>query len=86
MLKQHILSSIKALKVALRAGGAALGEVVSWFSPRTGIWIRYNSIKLADFLDTTVTWTENALASGIQKLGAPPDVAKEIAKFLVSLL
>ncbi|MNH74723.1 hypothetical protein D3C87_604160 [compost metagenome] len=77
---------LKIFKVALRAGGAALGEVVSWFSPTAGIWIRSNSVALANLIDSGITLAEGTLTTAIRAMGAPEDVAKEIAKLIVSLL
>lgn len=76
----------KAVKAALRTGGWALSKLVELFSPKTGNWIRNNTKALADLMDKTYNWTEGKLTKAINKLGAPDDVASDIAKFIMTLL
>ncbi|HBI04019.1 MAG TPA: hypothetical protein DDY49_08330, partial [Paenibacillaceae bacterium] len=78
--------SYKAFKNALRAGGWLLSQAVKPFSSKGANWIRNNSKKVADLMDKGESWTESMFAKGLKKIGAPDDVAKSLAKFIVSLM
>ena len=73
----------KAFKAALRSGGWLLGEAIKLFSTKAGNWVRNNSMKLADLMDKAYNWSEGVLTDAIIKLGAPDDVARELAKFIL---
>ncbi|BCE07579.1 hypothetical protein A943_01230 [Bacillus sp. CPSM8] len=55
-------------------------------SPKTAAWVRKNSAKVAKLMDKGEKWTENQFYNGLRGIGCPPDVARALAKFIITLI
>ncbi|PRS38173.1 MULTISPECIES: hypothetical protein [Bacillus] len=78
--------SYKAFRGALRSGGWLLSKALKPFNPKAAAWIRKNSAKIANIMDKGEKWTEKQFIKAFTKIGAPKDVAKTLAKFIVNLI
>lgn len=76
----------KAFRGALRSGGWLLSKALKPFNPKAAAWIRKNSAKIAKVMDKGEKWTEKQFTKAFTKMGAPKDVAKTLAKFIINLL
>ncbi|MCY7778437.1 hypothetical protein [Bacillus haynesii] len=76
----------KAFKLALRSGGWVLSQMLRPLSPKTAAWVRKNSAKVAKLMDKGEKWTENQFYNGLRGIGCPPDVARALAKFIITLI
>ncbi|CVN66372.1 hypothetical protein FBF75_17045 [Bacillus sp. S2(2019)] len=78
--------SYKAFRGALRSGGWLLSKALKPFNPKAAAWIRKNSAKIAKIMDKGEKWTEKQFTKAFTKIGAPRDVAKTLAKFIINLI
>lgn len=78
--------SYKAFRAACRTGGWVLSKALKPFSPKAAAWIRKNSKKVADIMDKGENWTVDKFTKAFKAIGAPADVAKTLAKFIVALI
>ncbi|OLP63100.1 hypothetical protein BACPU_35000 [Bacillus pumilus] len=78
--------SYKLFRGALRSGGWLLSKALKPFNPKAAAWIRKNSAKIANIMDKGEKWTEKQFTKAFTKIGAPKDVAKTLAKFIVNLI
>ncbi|WP_339206802.1 hypothetical protein NSQ36_03585 [Bacillus sp. FSL W8-1143] len=76
----------KAFRGALRSGGWLLSKALKPFNPKAAAWIRKNSAKIANVMDKGEKWTEKQFIKAFTKMGAPKDVAKTLAKFIITLI
>ncbi|NPC93607.1 hypothetical protein HOO54_15530 [Bacillus sp. WMMC1349] len=76
----------RIVKNALRHGGWLLSQVLRPLSPRVAAWVRKNSAKIAKIMDKGEKWSENQFYRAFRAMGAPPDIARALAKFIISLL
>ncbi|MFP3845426.1 hypothetical protein [Priestia filamentosa] len=79
-------AKLKILASALRAGGWVLEKMLSPFSKRGADAVKKYRFKIADVLDKTERVTEDALTTSLTKVGIPRDVARDIAKIVVSIV
>ncbi|MBX7001087.1 hypothetical protein ACIRC2_14430 [Bacillus altitudinis] len=78
--------SYKAFRGALRSGGWLLSKALKPFNPKVAAWIRKKSAKIAKVMDKGEKWTEKQFVKAFVKMGAPKDVAKTLAKFIITLI
>ncbi|MCC9024390.1 hypothetical protein [Bacillus nakamurai] len=76
----------KAFRAACRTGGWVLSNALKPFSPKAAAWIRNNSKKVADIMEKGENWTVDQFTKAFKAIGAPADVAKTLAKFIVALI
>lgn len=53
---------------------------------KAAAWIRKHSAKIAKVMDKGEKWTEKQFTNAFIKMGAPRDVAKTLAKFIITLI
>lgn len=78
--------TMKAIKNAFRIGGWALSPIVKLFDKKMGEAVRKHSAKIADALDTIEKWSEETITRALILVKIPEDVAKAIAKVIMTLL
>lgn len=78
--------SYKVFRGALRSGGWLLSQALKPFNPKAAAWIRKKSAKIAKVMDKGEKWTEKQFVKAFVKMGAPKDVAKTLAKFIINLM
>lgn len=78
--------SYKAFRAVLRSGGWLLSQALKPFNPKAAAWIRKKSAKIAKVMDKGEKWTEKQFVKAFVKMGAPKDVVKTLAKFIITLM
>ncbi|WMT28562.1 hypothetical protein [Bacillus aerius] len=76
----------KAFRAACRSGGWLLSRALKPLSPKAAAWVRKHSAKVAKIMDKGEKWTEKQFTKAFTKIGAPKDVAKTLAKFIIALI
>ncbi|MGG0029641.1 hypothetical protein ABEX92_17420 [Bacillus safensis subsp. osmophilus] len=76
----------KAVRGALRSGGWLLSKALKPLNPKAAAWVRKHSAQVAKIMDKGEKWTEKQFVKAFIKMGAPRDVAKTLAKFIINLL